>query len=79
MVKNLLANARDIMRGGFSTWVGKTPLRRSWQPTPVFLPGESHGQRRLWWATVHKVAKSQIQLRQLSTPTAHRRVEHSAN
>ena len=25
----------------------KIPWRRAWQPTPVFLPGESHGQRRL--------------------------------
>ena len=30
-----------------STWVGKIPWRREWQPTPVFLPGESHGQRSL--------------------------------
>ena len=29
------------------SWVGKIPKRRKWQPTPVFLPGESHGQRRL--------------------------------
>ena len=28
-------------------WVGKTPWRRKWQPIPVFLPGESHGQRSL--------------------------------
>ena len=28
-------------------WVGKIPWRRAWQPTPVFLPGESHGQRSL--------------------------------
>ena len=28
-------------------WVGKTPWRRKQQPTPVFLPGESHGQRSL--------------------------------
>ena len=27
--------------------VGKIPWRRKWQPTPVFLPGESHGQRGL--------------------------------
>ena len=27
--------------------VGKTPCRRAWQPAPVFLPGESHGQRSL--------------------------------
>ena len=29
------------------TWVGKIPWRRAWQPTPEFLPGESHGQRHL--------------------------------
>ena len=28
-------------------WVGKLPWRRKWQPTPVFLPAESHGQRSL--------------------------------
>ena len=32
---------------GFSPWAGKMPWRRKWQPTPVFLPGESHGQRSL--------------------------------
>ena len=47
MVKNLPANAGDIMRGGFDFWVGKVPWRRAWQPTPVFLPEESHGQRSL--------------------------------
>ena len=31
----------------FVYWVGKIPWRRAWQPTPVFLPGESHGQRSL--------------------------------
>ena len=34
-------------RPGFDLWVGKIPWRRKWQPTPVFLPGESHGQRSL--------------------------------
>ena len=29
------------------TWVGKIPWRREWHPTPVFLPGESYGQRSL--------------------------------
>ena len=28
-------------RPGFDPWVGKSPWRRAWQPTPVFLPGES--------------------------------------
>ena len=34
-------------RWGFDPWLGKIPWRRKWQPTPVFLPGESHGQRSL--------------------------------
>ena len=34
-------------RHGFNSWVKKFPWRRKWQPTPVFLPGESHGQRSL--------------------------------
>ena len=45
VVKNLPANAGD--RCGFHPWVKEIPWRRKWQPTPVFLPGESHGQRRL--------------------------------
>ena len=28
-------------------WVGKIPWRRKWQPTPVVLPGESHGGKSL--------------------------------
>ena len=43
MVKNLPAKVRD-MRCGFNPWVRKIPWRSIWQPTPVFLPGESHGQ-----------------------------------
>ena len=31
----------------FNPWVGKIPWRRKWQPTPVFLPGKSHGWRSL--------------------------------
>ena len=34
-------------RPGFNPCVGKIPWRKVWQPTPVFLPGESHGQRSL--------------------------------
>ena len=45
MVKNPLANAGD--RCGFDSLVRKIPWRRVWQPTPVFLPGESHRQRSL--------------------------------
>ena len=34
-------------RPGFDPLVWRIPWRREWQPTPVFLPGESHGQRSL--------------------------------
>ena len=43
VVKNLPANAGDR----FGPWVRKIPWGRKWQPTPVFLPRESHGQRSL--------------------------------
>ena len=42
VVKNPPANAGDVKRHGFDLWVGKIPWRRKWQPTPVFLPGESY-------------------------------------
>ena len=35
------------MRCKFDAWVRKTPWWRKWQPTPVFLPGKSHGERSL--------------------------------
>ena len=38
---------RTHKRCWFNSWVRKIPWRRAWQPTPVFLPGESHGQRSL--------------------------------
>ena len=44
VVKNLPASAGD-MRCGSDLWIRKIPWRRKWQPTPVFLPRESHGQR----------------------------------
>ena len=34
-------------RPKFDPWVGKIPWRRAWQPTPVFLPGESRGRKSL--------------------------------
>ena len=43
VVKNPPANAGDIR----DSWVGKIPWRRKWQPTPIFLPGQSHEQRNL--------------------------------
>ena len=40
-------SASQCRRLGFFPWVGKVPWRRKWQPTPVFSPGKSHGQRSL--------------------------------
>ena len=34
-------------RPRFNLWIGRIPWRREWLPTPVFLPGESHGERSL--------------------------------
>ena len=39
--------ACQCRRCRFDPWVGKTPWRRKWQCTPVFLPGEFHEQRSL--------------------------------
>ena len=39
--------------------------RRKWQPTPVFLPGESQG-RGAWWAAVYGVAQSWTRMKRLS-------------
>ena len=45
-VKNLPANAGN-MKLRSDPWGWKMPWRRAWEPAPVFLPGESHGQRNL--------------------------------
>ena len=45
--KESACQCRRHRRFGFHPWVGKIPWRRAWQPTPVLLPGESHGQRSL--------------------------------
>ena len=43
-LKNLPTSAEDM---GSIPGSGRIPWRRKWHPTPVFLPGESHGQRSL--------------------------------
>ena len=40
-------SASQCRNQGFDPGIKKIPWRRKWQPTPVFLPGESHGQRSL--------------------------------
>ena len=66
VVKNPSAKCR---KHGFSFWVRKIPWRRNWLPTPVFSPGESHGQRSLvgyssWGCRVghNLVTKQQIKI-----------------
>ena len=43
-VENLPASEGDV---GSIPGSGRCPGERKWQPTPVFLPGKSHGQRGL--------------------------------
>ena len=52
-IKNLPA----MQETGFDPWIRKIPWRRKWQPTPLFLHGEFHGQRSLM-AKVHGATKS---------------------
>ena len=48
-----------------------THWRRKWQPTPVFLPGESQGWGSLRrWAAVYGVAESQTRLKRLSSSSS---------
>ena len=81
MVKNLPA----VQETGFDPWVRKIPWRRKWQPTPVFLPGESHGQRSLagcspWGRkesdTTKQLTHAQTVARQAPLPMRFPRQEH---
>ena len=45
--KESACQCRRHKRCGFNPWARKIPWRRKWQPTPVFLPEKSHGQRSL--------------------------------
>ena len=47
MVAQRLKQLHAMRETWFDPWVMKIHWRRKWQPTPVFLPGESHGQRSL--------------------------------
>ena len=58
----------EALRGrkcGFDPWVWKIPWKMVWQPTPVLLPGESHGQRSLA-DYAHRVPKGRPRLKWLS-------------
>ena len=65
VVKNLPANAGDVREtGSIPAWVEKILWRKVWQPTPVFLPGESHGHRSLanYSPQGHRVTTKQLTL-----------------
>ena len=47
VVKNPPANAGDVRDTGLIPGSGRSPGGGAWQPTPIFLPGESPGQRSL--------------------------------
>ena len=61
---------RKHKRCRFDPWVGTILWKRKWQPTPVFLPGESHGQRS-WWATVHEITKESDKTNYVPKPGSH--------
>ena len=64
--KEPACQCRRPKRRRFDPWVRKIPWRKAWKPAPVFLPGESHGQRNLAGYIAHSIAKSQTRLKQLS-------------
>ena len=71
VVKDLPTNVGDIRDSGSIPGLGRSPGARKCQPTPVFLPGDSHGQRNLagyslWGCkesevTEHSTAQLQLQ------------------
>ena len=47
LVAQTVKNPLQCRRPGFNPWIGKIPWRKAWQLSPVFLPGESYGQKSL--------------------------------
>ena len=60
-------SACQCRRCGFDPWVGKMPWKRKWQPTPIFLPGKPHVQRRLVDYSPWGSQNSQTWLRDITT------------
>ena len=67
VVKKLPASAGGIRDVGSILGLRRLLWRRKCQPTPVFLPGKPHAQRSLVGYIVHAFARSQTQLKGLST------------
>ena len=66
---------RRCRRLGFDPWVRKIPWRREWQPTPIFLPGESM-DRGTWRAIVYEVEKVWHNRAQLLMDHRRRQINH---
>ena len=68
-VKNPPAHAGDV-KDGLNPWARKFPWSRAWQPTPIFLPGESHGQRGLagYSPAGHKRVRHDLVIKQQQQP-----------
>ena len=66
MVKNLPANAGDIRDTGSIPGLGRSPGGGYGNP-PQYSCLENSMERGAWWAIVHGAAKSQTQMKQLST------------
>ena len=66
VVKNLPANAREVRDVGLISVSGRSPGRGYDNPLQYSCL-ENPMDRRAWWATAHRVSKSQTQLKQLST------------
>ena len=60
---------------GFDPWVRKIPWRRTWQPTPVFLPGKSYGQKNLsgYGPWGHKESDNSWELNMYTMPAMKRK------
>ena len=71
MEKNSPASARDTRDMCSISESRKMPWSRKWQPTPVFSPGESHGQRSLAGYIVRGVGKNQTRLNDYVHVCAH--------
>ena len=61
VVRESTRHAADTGDGGLIPRSGRSPEEGKWQPTPIFLPGESM-DRRAWRATARRVTQSQARL-----------------
>ena len=75
--KESACQCRWYKRCRSNPWVRKIPWRRAWQPTPVFLPGESHGQKSLVghnWVTEQQ--SRAVQITSINSTSSIRIVNH---